>query len=102
MGGGVKGLRNYELMFIIRPDLEEEATEAVVEKFTGLVEKQGGELVKVDKWGKRRLAYEINKIREGFYVLVYFKGNAEVAAELERVLKISDEVIRHMVIRKEE
>ncbi|WP_031514310.1 30S ribosomal protein S6 [Desulfofalx alkaliphila] len=95
-------MRSYEVMFIIRPDLEEEATEAVVEKVTGLIEKQGGETVKVDKWGKRRLAYEINKLREGYYVVVYFKGTAQVADEMDRVLKITDEVIRHMIIRKEE
>lgn len=95
-------MRNYELVFIIRPDLEEEAYEAMIEKFTGLIQSEGGEIVKVDKWGKRRLAYEIQKLREGYYVIVYFKGEAAVANELERVLKITDSIIRQMIIRKEE
>ncbi|MEG6617246.1 30S ribosomal protein S6 [Peptococcaceae bacterium 1198_IL3148] len=94
-------MRNYELMYILRTDLEEEATEAVINKFTDLIEKNGGEVVKVDKWGKRRLAYPIKKRTEGFYVLVDFKSEPAVSHEVERVLKITDEVLRHMVIVKE-
>jgi small subunit ribosomal protein S6 len=95
-------LRNYELIYILRTDLEEEATEAVINKFTGLIEKNGGEVVKVDKWGKRRLAYAIKKRTEGFYVIVDFKAEPAVSHEVERVLKITDEVLRHMVVVKEE
>jgi small subunit ribosomal protein S6 len=82
--------------------MEDEATEAAVNKFTGLIEKNGGELVKVDKWGKRRLAYPINKRNEGYYVLVNFKAEPAVSHEVERVLRITDEVIRHMVIVQED
>jgi small subunit ribosomal protein S6 len=91
-------MRNYELMYIIRPDVEQETVQAVVEKFQGIIV-NGGEIVKHDIMGKRRLAYEINKHREGTYVLVKFNAPATVVAELERVLKISDEIIRHMVVR---
>jgi small subunit ribosomal protein S6 len=91
-------MRNYELMYIIRPDVEAETVQAVTEKFQGIIA-NGGEIVKHDVMGKRRLAYEINKHRDGTYVLVHFKAPAPVVAELERVLKISDEIIRHMVVR---
>lgn len=91
-------MRNYELMYIIRPDVEQETVQAVVEKFQGIIV-NGGEITKQDVLGKRRLAYEINKHREGTYVLVHFVASSEIVNELERVLKISDEVIRHMIVR---
>lgn len=91
-------MRNYELMYIIRPDVEQETVQAVVEKFQGIIG-NGGEIVKHDIMGKRRLAYEINKFRDGTYVLVHFASPTEVVTELERVLKITDEVIRHIVVR---
>ncbi|MFB9279283.1 30S ribosomal protein S6 [Cohnella cellulosilytica] len=93
-------MRNYELMYIIRPDVEQETVQAVTEKFQGIIG-NGGEIVKHDIMGKRRLAYEINKHREGTYVLVHFKGTSEVVTELERVLKITDEIIRHIVVREQ-
>lgn len=93
-------MRNYELMYIIRPDVEQETVQAVVEKFQGIIV-NGGEIVKHDIMGKRRLAYEINKHREGTYVLVHFTATSDVVTELERVLKISDEVIRHIVVREQ-
>lgn len=95
-------MRNYELLFIIRPNLDEEVNEAVINKCTAIIESQGGEVIKLDKWGKRRLAYDIQKLHEGFYVLINFKGVAAVAHELERILKINDDVIRQMIIRQEE
>lgn len=95
-------MRSYELMFILKPELDEDAVNASIEKYTGIINNQGGVIESVDKWGKRRLAYEINKIREGIYVLVHFKGQPGAAQETERVLKLSDEVIRHMMIRKDE
>ncbi|MBB6674385.1 30S ribosomal protein S6 [Cohnella nanjingensis] len=91
-------MRNYELMYIIRPDVEQETVQAVVEKFQGIIA-NGGEIVKHEVQGKKRLAYEINKHRDGTYVLVHFKATPDVVTELERVLKITDEVIRHMVVR---
>lgn len=90
-------MRKYELMYIIRPDLEEEKVEATLEKFQGIIN-NGGEISAHEVLGKRRLAYEINKFREGVYVLVNFSATAEVVEELNRVMRISDEIIRHLVV----
>lgn len=94
-------MRKYELMYIIRPELEQEALQAVVDKFQGIIQNGGGEITKHDVMGKRRLAYEINKIRDGVYVLVNFTATPDVVAEIERILKISDEVIRYLITRDE-
>ncbi|GIP22364.1 MULTISPECIES: 30S ribosomal protein S6 [Paenibacillus] len=91
-------MRKYEVMYIIRPDLEQEAVQAVVEKFQGIIQ-NGGEITKHDVLGKRRLAYEINKVRDGVYVLVNFTATPDVVNELERILKISDEVIRYLITK---
>ncbi len=91
-------MRKYELMFIIRTDIEQEVVDATVEKFLNIVS-NGGEIVKQDGPNKRRLAYEIEKHRDGFYVLVNFNAPAEVVSELDRVLKISDEIIRHLIVK---
>jgi small subunit ribosomal protein S6 len=95
-------MRGYEVILIVKPDLEAEATAAVVEKFTKLIADQGGQVTEVEQWGKKRMAYEVRKYREGYYVLMRFKGDAAVAQELERVLKITDEVIRYLITRLEE
>ncbi|MDO4541376.1 MAG: 30S ribosomal protein S6 [Bacillota bacterium] len=95
-------MRNYEAMYVLRPDMDEEQVNAAVEKFSGIIAANGGEVTKVDHWGKRRLAYEVKKLREGYYVLCYFKGGAELPKELERNFKISDEVIRFLVVREGE
>lgn len=95
-------MRNYEVMYIIKPETEEEKVTALVERFKALVEERGAEVTKLDKWGKRRLAYEINKIKEGIYVLMQFKAEAAAAAELDRVMKINDDIIRHMITREDE
>ena len=92
-------MRNYEVLYIIRPNYEEEQYRAFVEKYNALIQANGGEVTKVDPWGKRRLAYEIDKVREGYYVLVQFSGDASLPAELERNFKINDEILRFMVTR---
>lgn len=91
-------MRKYEVMYIIRPDVEQEAVQALVEKFNSVIS-NGGEVIKSDILGKRRLAYEINKLREGHYVLTQFAAPAEVVNELDRVMKIADEVIRVLIVR---
>lgn len=93
-------MRAYETMFIVRPDLDEEGSDSVIRKFISLIENNGGSVTAVDKWGKRRLAYEIEGFREGSYAIVHFTAEPKVAHELDRVLKITDDVIRHMVIRE--
>ncbi|CAM4303054.1 30S ribosomal protein S6 [Paenibacillus tarimensis] len=91
-------MRKYEVMYIIRPDVEQEAVQALVEKFNGIIS-NGGEVTKQDVMGKRRLAYEINKIRDGIYVLVHFNAPSEVIVELDRVMKITDEIIRFLIVK---
>ena len=94
-------MTNYEVMFIIDPALEEAKKEAAVEKVKDIIAADG-EVSKVDVWGMRKLAYPIQKKNEGYYVVVEFKAPADLPKELDRRLKISDNVIRHMIINKEE
>ncbi len=91
----------YETLFVIDPDLTEEGTKALVEKFTALIAKNG-EVLETSEWGKRKLAYPINDKNEGYYVLVNFKSEGTLPSELERIFGITDGIMRYMVIRKEE
>ena len=91
----------YEVMYIVKP-VEDEACEAVVAKFEKLITANGGNVEKTDRWGKKRLAYEIDDIAEGLYVLVTFSAEPKTVKELDRVMKITDEILRHMIIRKGE
>jgi small subunit ribosomal protein S6 len=95
-------VRNYEAMYILKPELEEEAINTTVTRFEDVVKNSGGEIVKTDRWGKRRLAHEVKGYSEGFYVLMYIKAPNNVSQELDRVLKIHDDVIRHLVIKTDE
>lgn len=94
-------MQAYEVMYIIRPDLEEEAVQEIVNRFTEVVNTNGGTDLKVDFWGKRRLAYEINKVNEGFYVLMNFSGETRTVVEVERLMKISDAVLRFLTTKKD-
>ncbi len=94
-------MRKYETLFILRPSIEEEKKNEVLEKFKGIIAADG-EVEKVEEWGNRKLAYEIEKLREGYYVLINFKANSELPKELERNFKISDDVIRYIIINLEE
>jgi len=94
-------MRKYEVVFIIRP-LEEEATNAVIEKFEKLIAANGGKIEKEDRWGKKRLAYEIKKEVEGFYVIFYVESEPACVKECDRVMKITDEIIKHMIVRSDE
>ena len=96
-----KLLNSYETIFIIDADLEEDAVKALQEKFTSLIA-SNGTVETVDEWGKRRLAYEINDKTEGFYVLVDFKADAEFPKELDRQYRITDGILRTIIIRKDE
>lgn len=91
-----KTTEKYELMYIINPNLSEEETAAVVEKFKALVE-QNGTLEEMEEMGKRKLAYEINYISEGYYVLVKFTSGPDFPAELDRVLGITDGILRSLI-----
>ncbi|MVP00746.1 MULTISPECIES: 30S ribosomal protein S6 [Paenibacillus] len=92
-------MRKYEVMYIIRTDIEQEQVQSTVEKFQGIITNGGGEITKHDLMGKRRLAYEINKFRDGHYVLVHFNAEPAVVAELDRVMKISDEIMRYLIVK---
>lgn len=94
-------MRKYETIFILRPSLEEEKRNQTIEKFKGIIAADG-EIEKVEEWGNKRLAYEIEKLREGYYVHVNFKANPTLPKELERNFKISDDVIRFIVINLED
>ena len=92
---------NYETVMVISMKQGEEGIQAIVEKFKALIEKHAT-LLNVDEWGKRRLAYLINKESEGYYVLMNFESTAEFPAELDRVYKITDGVLRSLIIKKGE
>ncbi|MCL2165784.1 MAG: 30S ribosomal protein S6 [Clostridiales bacterium] len=94
-------MRNYECMFILKPDVEEEAVQQAIDRYSSIVTDGEGEMVSVDKWGKRRLAYEIKDLLEGNYVLMNFKSEPAVVKELDRVMKISDDMLRFMIINQD-
>ena len=91
-----KTTEKYEVLYVLNPNLSEEETQGVVEKFKTLIE-QNGTIDEMDEWGKRKLAYEINYLSEGYYVLVKFTSGPEFPAELDRILGITDGVIRSLV-----
>ena len=92
-------MRRYELMLVIRPDAPDERAAAVIDRTTRYVVASGGQIVKVAPWGRRRLAYPIDRHREGSYHIVVFESPAEAIAELERSLQITEEVLRYLVTR---
>ena len=91
-----KTTEKYEVLYVLNPNLSEEETQAVVEKFKTLIE-QNGTIDEMEEWGKRKLAYEINYLSEGYYVLVKFTSGPDFPAELDRILGITDGVIRSLV-----
>ena len=95
-------MNQYESIYIIRPTVEEEGLKALVERFSNLVQQQGGKVENVDEWGKRRLAYPIDDLTEGYYVMMNFSANSDVPQELERNYKITDNVLRYLTIRLDE
>jgi len=94
-------VHTYEVMYIVKP-IEETAFEAIVKKFDDLLAANGATVEKTDRWGKKRLAYEIKDFVDGIYVLVTFQADGKTVKELDRVMKITDEILRHMIIKKGE
>ena len=90
-------MKNYELVYVVRPNAEDEVKEAVLNKVQEVIS-ANGEVEKVDTWGNKKLAYQIAKFSEGFYVLVNFKASADLPKELDRNLKINENVTRHMIV----
>ncbi|HEU5138743.1 MAG TPA: 30S ribosomal protein S6 [Bacillales bacterium] len=94
-------MKKYEIMYIIRPDLDEESQKGVAERANKVLTDNGAEITEVEEMGKRRLAYEIKDYREGVYVVVYAKADSKALDEFDRLMKINDDVIRFMTIRDE-
>jgi small subunit ribosomal protein S6 len=97
-------MRHYEAMYIVDADTPDETLDIIVEKYSKVVTEAGGEIVEAGKWdkGRRQLAYEIDKRREGMYLLMQFTSDSEVPKELDRIFKINDEIIRHIIVRQDQ
>jgi small subunit ribosomal protein S6 len=91
-------LRKYELMAILPPDADDTVVQGATDRVSRVLEEQGGKIGSVNKWGKRRLAYELNRHSEGFYVVVEFEAEPAAVKELDRVLALADEVVRFKVV----
>jgi len=94
-------MRRYELMLVLRPDVADDKAQAVIDRTTRQIVAGGGQIVKVAPWGRRRLAYPIDRYREGSYHIILFEGPGDVVAEVERSLLITEEVLRHLTTRDE-
>lgn len=95
-------MRDYELVFIIQPDLEDEERVVLVEKVQEWVASAGGQIAKMDNWGHRKLAYPIRKFTEGFYILMNLQMPPEGVRELERRFQISEQVLRYLTVKQED
>jgi small subunit ribosomal protein S6 len=92
-------MRTYETIFIAHPDLVEEEVKALIDKVKGIIENLNGQLIKVEEWGRKKLAYKLKKLTKGYYILIRFLGNAEILVEIERNLRLSDGVLKYQSIR---
>jgi small subunit ribosomal protein S6 len=95
-------MRKYETIFIAHPDLVEDEVKGLIEKMKEVIENLNGELIKVEEWGRRKLAYKLKKLTKGYYILIRFLGNNQVLAEIERNLRLSDSVLKYQSIRLDE
>ena len=93
-------MNKYEAMYIISPTIDEEQVKALVEKFNDLISEHG-EIEKVEEWGRKKLAYEVQDQKEGYYVLVYFSANPEFPLELERNFKINENILKYLILNRE-
>jgi small subunit ribosomal protein S6 len=96
---GDRRLNDYEVALIIRPEVEDEGQEAIIDRLSQILTADGGQVTNVEKWGRRRLAYPINKVNEGIYYFVQGQFSTSVLSELERNVRLSEDILRHMVIR---
>ncbi|GAA0334704.1 30S ribosomal protein S6 [Bacillus carboniphilus] len=95
-------MRKYEIMYIIRPNIEDEGKKAVVDRFNTILTDNGAEVLEAKEWGKRRLAYEINDFRDGYYQIVKVSAGTEAVNEFDRLARINDDILRHIVVKEEE
>ena len=94
-------MRKYEIMYIIRPTVLEDDRAVLIEELNNIVTSRGGEILQQDEWGMRDLAYEIQKHRKGYYVVLSVNCSEEARAEFDRVVRIREDIIRHLIIRDE-
>ena len=95
-------MKNYEVMFIVKPNLEDEATNAVCENMKKVLENMGANIKEVKNMGRRELAYEVNTFKNGSYFLITLEGDAKAVKEFDRVANISEDIIRHLIVKKED
>ena len=95
-------MRDYEVLYIVRADLDDDKVQDVVKRVNTLIERSGGAIERTNLWGKRKLAYEVKHQKEGSYVLQDFRIDPQRIPELEAALKITEEVLRHLIVRKPE
>lgn len=96
-------MRDYELLFIVKTSVSEEDTQAAIDRYTQVLTDHNAEITAIDKWGKRRLAYTIDKtITDGYYVLVNFHGDNAAVNEVDRLMKIDERILRHLVTRAQD
>jgi len=95
-------LRDYELVVVIDPEIDEEKLSATLDRISQFVTTRGGEVIDVDRWGKRKLAYPIKRRSEGDYVITHFRLEPSQTAELEAGLRLSEEVLRHLLVKSED
>jgi small subunit ribosomal protein S6 len=95
-------MRDYELMVVFTPELDEDGVTATTERVRTMVTSRGGEVVDVQSWGRRRLAYPVNKLRDGFYTVARLKLDPAAADPLDRGLRLAEPVIRHLLVRLDE
>ena len=93
-------MNKYEAMYIVTPEMEDEAIKGVIEKFSGIITANGGEIEKTDEWGRKKLAYPSDYKTEGYYVLVNFAAAPELPRELERNFRNDESILRYMVVRQ--
>ena len=92
-------MNKYELALVLNAKIEDDARAATLEKAKALIERFGGTVTNIDEWGKKKLAYEIQKMREGFYYFIQFDADADCPAEIEKRVRILDNVIRYLCVR---
>lgn len=95
-------MRQYEVMYILQPTLSAEEQTAVVDRFSELISSMGGTVEQVDRWERRQLAYELKGAHEGYYVVVKFQGDPTLETEMDRQMKLTEPILRHMILRRDE
>lgn len=96
----IKNMKQFELMYIVKPELEKEEYKKIIEKYKKIISENNGSVEKTDMWGKKQLAYELKDCKEGFYILMTFTGNPSCVKEIDRLIRIDENVLRHIIISK--